>query len=167
MELNPKTIAEELNVQSILIGRLLQPENKLSIRVELIDTHDNRQLWGNQYDQEFTKILDIQRDIANKISKNLQLKLSTADKNKLEKIYTENSKAYQNYLKGLYQWQKFTVEGFLKSIEYFEQALQIDPNYVLAYVGLAFAYTNLGSFHGEMVPKEAINKAKKNGSKGS
>ncbi len=159
-ELNPETIAEELNVQSVLLGRLLQPENLLSIRVELIDTRDNRQLWGNQYDQEFTKILDIQRDIANKISKNLRLKLSTADRNKLEKIYTENSKAYQAYLKGLYQWQKFTVEGFLKSIEYFEQALQKDPNFVLAYVGLALAYTNLGSYHGEMIPKEAINKAK-------
>jgi serine/threonine protein kinase/Flp pilus assembly protein TadD len=165
IEINPKTVAEELKVRSVLLGRLLQPEDKLSIRVELIDTRDNRQLWGKQYDQELIKILTVQRDISNKISENLRLKLSVADKNKLEKIYTNESKAYQAYLKGTYHWQKFTVEGFSKSIEYFIQALQIDPNYVLAYVGLAFSYTSLGSFHGEMIPKEAIKKAKESAHK--
>jgi serine/threonine protein kinase len=158
-EINLNTLAEELNVQSVLLGRLLPLEKNLSIRVELIDVRDNRQLWGKQYDQELTKILAIQRDISSKISKNLRLKLSAAEKNKLEKSYTENSKAYQMYLKGLYYWHKFTTEGFLRSIEYFDQALQIDPNFVFAHVGLAFAYTSLGSFHGEMTPKVAIKKA--------
>jgi serine/threonine-protein kinase len=159
-QLDLQSMANELNVRAVLVGKLIQPENTLSIRVELVDTRNNRQLWGDQFDREFTKILEIQREIANEISKNLRLRLTSKDKTQLVKKYTENSEAYREYLKGLHQWNKFTVEGFLKSVEHFWHAREIDPNYALAYVGLASSYTMLGSYHGAVPPREAIQKAR-------
>jgi tetratricopeptide (TPR) repeat protein len=155
-----QSIADELKVRAVLVGRLLQQVDFLSISVELIDAQDNRQLWGTQYNQEFTEIFNIQQNVAYEISSKLHLKLTSVQKTNIEKTYTNNSKAYEEYLKGIYHYQKFSVEGFLKSIEYFQQSLQIDPNYALAYVGLALAYTHLGSYHGEMRPRDAIQKAR-------
>ncbi|NIP26114.1 MAG: hypothetical protein GWN33_09670, partial [Gammaproteobacteria bacterium] len=159
-QVDPQTVANELNVRAVLVGKLFKLGNRLAIRVELVDTHDKRQLWGEQYDRHVKDLLNTQRDIAQEISQKLRLKLSSGDKRGLEKTYTQNIEAYQAYLKGLHHWNRFTVKGFLQSIDYYQQALQIDRNYALAYAGLALSYTMLGSHHGGQSPYKAIAKAR-------
>lgn len=159
-EIDIRTVAKDLDVRSIVVGKLLQPEGNLSIRVELVDALNRRQLWGEQYDGEFSEILEIQKEIAWEISEKLRSKLTPEDKKKLTRTYTENTEAYQNYLRGLHQWKKFTIEGFTKAIEHYQMALRKDPNYALAYAGIANSYALLGSYHGNQAPNKIFPRAR-------
>ena len=161
-EIDPIRVGNELGVRAVLTGRLSQRGDDLLVSVELLDVHENKQLWGDQYSEPISNLLTMQRRIAGEITTNLQPKLSGADEKKLTKNYTEDVAAYQLYLKGRYYWSKRTEDGATKAIDYFTQAIKEDPNYALAYTGLADAYCSLGfSFDvGSLPPREAMPKAK-------
>lgn len=142
---DPQTVARELNVRAVLMGRLMQSGNGLTISVELVDVRDNRRLWGEQYNSNLSDVLAVQGEIAWKISERLRLRLTGEEQKQLAKRYTENTEAYQLYLLGRHYFRKQTKEGFEKSIEYYEQAIKADPNYALAYTGLARAYHWMGT----------------------
>jgi serine/threonine protein kinase/tetratricopeptide (TPR) repeat protein len=139
-------IAKELGVDAIMRGRLVQKGDDLNITVELIDIRDDKSLWGEQYQRKISDLLATQREIASTITQKLQLKLSGEGAQKLAKKYTDSSVAYQQYLKGRYFWNKRDDENIRKAIEQFKAAADEDPNFALAYVGLADCYSVLTFF---------------------
>lgn len=139
-------IGLELGVRAVLIGRLLKRDDSLIVKLELVDSNDGSHLWGEQYTRELSDMLTLEREISAEISDHLRLKLNSAQKKSLTKGITENSEAYQLYLKGRYHWNKRTEEGIRKSIEYFELAIALDPKFALAYAGLADAYNMMASY---------------------
>jgi len=141
---DPLVAAKELGVRAILTGRILQRGENLTISTELIDARDNKQIWGEQYDRKVSDLMSVQREIAQEITSNLRLKLSSIEQGQMIKNYTDNPEAYTLYMKGRFYWNKRTTEGFNKSIEFFNQALERDPNYALAYAGLADSWFAMG-----------------------
>jgi eukaryotic-like serine/threonine-protein kinase len=151
-----KTIANELGVSSVLTGRLVQRGDNLTISIELVDVRNNKLLWGEQYERKMSELLATQREIAAEIANKLQLKLSGEGEQKLAKKYTDSNEAYQLYLKGRFYWNKRDEENLRKAIEQFRAAVEKDPNFALAYVGLADSYALLPFYSGassaEVVP---------------
>ena len=158
-EVDPQRVGQELGVRASLSGRVLQRGDLLIIRAELVDTEDGSHLWGEQYNRKLSDIFTIEEEISREISDKLRLKLSGAEKKQLTKRYTENTEAYQLYLKGRFYWNKRTPEGLTKGIEYFQQAIVSDPGYALAYAGLADSYNILVSYSA-LAPHDAFPKAK-------
>ncbi len=156
---DPQEVGRELNVRAVLTGRVVQRGDTLDIGVELVDVAGQSQLWGQQYSRRMTDILAIQTDLAREISNRLHLELSGEEQKRLVRNYTENTEAYHLYLKGLYHRQKTTEEGFNESIKYFQQAVERDPAYPLAYAGLADSYASLGYLN-ILPPREVWPKAK-------
>ncbi len=157
-EQDAQKIGGELNVRAVLTGSIKQIGDQLVINAALDDVQDNHRIWGEQYVRKFADVLAVQNEIAQEVSSNLRVKLTGADQQQLAKRYTENVEAYQLYLKGQYEWKKFTQEDLQKSIEYNNQALEKDPNYALAYQGLSASYGVLGNNY--LPPNEAFPKAK-------
>jgi TolB-like protein/Tfp pilus assembly protein PilF len=152
-------IAKDLGVDAIMTGRVLQRGDNLNLTVELIDVRNNKSLWGEQYERKMSDLLATQREIAAEITNKLELKLSGEGEQKLAKKYTDNNDAYQLYLKGRYHWAKRTRDDMPRAIEYYRQAIALDPNYGLAYARIAEAYNGIPSF-GYLSPKEAWPQAK-------
>jgi serine/threonine protein kinase/Tfp pilus assembly protein PilF len=138
-----RKIGRELGVQSVLTGRIGQRDENLSISVELVDARDDTQIWGEQYNRKLSDVLALQEEIARQISQKLQLKLGGEDEKRVGKRFTEDPEAYKLYLKGRFYWNKRTEDGLKKGIEYFNQAIERDPSYALAYAGLADCYAIL------------------------
>lgn len=155
---DPVQAGRELKVDAVLTGRVLQHNGALIIQTDLVDVNDGSQLWGEKYDCKPTDLIQVQKQIAAQISDNLQLRLSGETKNKVTRNYTENTEAYRSYLQGRYYWNKRTPEGFQKGVEHFQRAIENDPNYALAYVGLADSYALLGAY-GVLPPAEAMPRA--------
>jgi TolB-like protein/DNA-binding winged helix-turn-helix (wHTH) protein/Tfp pilus assembly protein PilF len=149
-------VANALGVEAVLTGRVTQRGENLSIGVELVNTNDQTQMWGEQYDSKMSDLLAIQREIAREVAEKLKLKVS-GDENGPAKHYTESNEAYQLYLKGRFHWNKRTAEALKKSIEYFNQAIDKDPRFALAYAGLADCYVVPAN---QLPPREAMPKAK-------
>ena len=151
----------ELGVSAVLSGRIIQRGDNLTISAELVDVRDNKLLWGEQYDRKMSDLLATQREIAREIVENLRLKVSGEEKG-IEKHYTESNDAYQLYLKGRFYWNKRNEEAMRKSLEYYQQAIEKDPNFALAFSGLADTYNLLGAAEasGGIPPNEAMPKAK-------
>ena len=139
-DVDPQVVGRELNVRAVLIGRLLSRGDKLLANVELVDVNDGSQLWGESYQMKFDDIFAVEEKIALAISEALKLKLSVKEKRRLGKRHTENTLAYQLYLKGRHHWNKRKEEDIKKGIEYFRLAIADDSNYALAYAGLADSY---------------------------
>ena len=158
-ETNPQTIGRELQVRTVLAGTISQRSGSLIIGTELVDVATGSQLWGAQYNRKPGDIFVIQEEISNEISGKLRLHLTPAQKKRLAGRHTESAEAYQLYLKGRYYWNKWTEEGFDKGIEYFQQAVEKDPSYALAYSGLADSYVLLG-WNSYLPAKDAFPKAK-------
>ncbi|MDQ2920410.1 MAG: hypothetical protein M3R52_02165, partial [Acidobacteriota bacterium] len=158
-ETDPLKAGKELGVSAVLTGRIMQRGDMLTISTELLDVRDNRQLWGEQYTQKVSDLMSMQRAIATQITGNLRLKLSDPEQSRVAKHHTENADAYQLYLKGRFHWNKRTAESLEKSVDYFNQAIEKDPNYAQAYVGLADAWFSRGWYR-FVVPKEAYEKAR-------
>lgn len=137
-------VGRKLDVQAVLTGRVAKHDDDLVISVELIDTRDNSHLWGAQYGRKLADIFTLQETMAREIAENLRLQLSGAEEQRLRKRYTENGEAYESYLKGRYYFNKLTPDGVQKGIKYFQQAIEQDANYALAYTGLGDCYTYLG-----------------------
>jgi serine/threonine-protein kinase len=153
-EIDPQAVGQDLKVEAVLTGQVVQRGDDLRLSLELVDTRDSHQLWGAQYNRKLGDILALQEDISRQIYKQLRIELSIAEQEELTKHYTENSEAYQLYLKGRYFWNKFTEEGIKKGMEYFTQAVEKDPNFALAYAGLADCYSGLA--YSFMPPREAV-----------
>ncbi len=158
-EVDPQTVGNELHVQAILNGRVVQRGNDLTVYLSLVDTRTNNQLWGEPYNRKLTDLLSLQSDVARDVATNLRTKLSGADEQKVAKNYTQNGEAYQLYLQGRYFWNKRTPETLRKSIEYFQKAIEKDPNYALGYAGLSDGYALL-AYYGGAPAQEALPKAK-------
>ncbi|MEP6913832.1 MAG: protein kinase, partial [bacterium] len=154
-----KTIANELGVSAVLTGRIAQRGDSLTISVELVDVRNNKLLWGEQYDRKMSDLLATQREIATEISQKLQLKLTGNDAKGITKRYTDSNEAYQLYMKGRYYFGKRTKDGIERSIDYFQQAIALDPKFALAYARIAEAYNQQPSYP-YASPNEAIPKAK-------
>ncbi|MBA2527038.1 MAG: protein kinase [Pyrinomonadaceae bacterium] len=156
-EIDPREVGNELGVSAVLTGRITQRGDRLTISAELIDVRHNKLLWGEQYDRKTSELLATQREIARQIAENLKLKVSGQERG-LAKHYTESNEAYQLYIKGRFYWNKRNAEAFRKAIEYFKQAIEHDPNYALAYAGLADAYV-LFPVYAAGSPQESYPKA--------
>jgi serine/threonine protein kinase/tetratricopeptide (TPR) repeat protein len=158
-EPDPMQVGRELNVRAVLIGRILQRDEQIIVKAELIDTLDGSHLWGGQVSRAMSDIHHIEEEMAGEIAEHLRLKLTGAQKKRLARRYTEDTTAYQLYLKGRYHWNRRTEEDLRKGIEYFEQAIALDPNYALAYAGLADSHTLMASYS-TMPPRTAFLRAK-------
>jgi len=154
---NLQQVAQQLNVQAVLTGRVLMQGEVLDVRVELTDTTNNSQIWGDHYQRKATDIFAVQDEIAQQVTEKLRLRLSGDEKHQLAKRDTSNAESFQCYLRGRYYWNKRSAEGIKKAIEQFQEALDHDPNYALGYVGLADSYLALELYAGlpasEVVPK--------------
>ena len=157
--IDPQAVGRELNVRSVLTGRIMQSGGSLRIGTELVDVPTGSQLWGAQYDRKPGDIFAIQDEISNEISEKLRLKLTRAEKKRLTKRQTDDAEAYRLYLKGRHHWNRWTEDGFYKAIEYFQQAVEKDPAYALAYTGIADSYVLLG-WNSYLPPKDAFPKAR-------
>jgi tetratricopeptide (TPR) repeat protein len=145
-EVDLKKIAAELNVQAILTGRVVQRGDQMTLNLELIDAQTENILWGNKYERKSSDLVNLQSEIARDVSSKLKSKLSGADVAKVEKTYTANPDAYQLYLKGKFYWNKRTGEALRQAAEFYNQAIEKDPNYALAYSGLAETYVLFSSY---------------------
>jgi TolB-like protein/Tfp pilus assembly protein PilF len=156
-DVDPRKVGHDLGVGAVLMGRLIQQGDNLTIRTELVDVSDGTELWGQQYNRKLADVFAVQEEIAREISENLRLKLTGAERQQLAKRPTENIKAFQYYIQGRGYISRRTREDLLTAIRYFEKAIEEDPNYALAYAGLADAYGTLG-FYGYISPIEGRRK---------
>ncbi len=156
-ETSPKKIGEELGVQAVLLGRVGGRGDDLKLSLELVNTQTQDVIWTEQYDRKQSDLVSLQSEIAKDVSAKLKLKLSGADEAKVTQTATANPEAYQAYLKGRYYWNRRTGENLKKAIEQFKAATDRDPNYALAYAGLADCYILLNQYAGtplsETVPQ--------------
>ncbi|HEU4506897.1 MAG TPA: winged helix-turn-helix domain-containing protein, partial [Pyrinomonadaceae bacterium] len=150
-EIDPRQVGQELNVRAVVTGRMRRHGDIISIQADLIDLQNVAQLWGQHYDHKVSDALLVQDDISRDIFENLRLKLNVEEKKQLE--------AYRLYLKGRNAWNKRTGDALQQAIEYFNQAIAIDPNYGEAYAGLADCY-NMLVVYGRLKPTEGFPKAK-------
>jgi adenylate cyclase len=154
-----ETVGRELGVRAIFKGRVTQVGDNLAVSAELIDARNNDHIWGQQYSLKSADIFALQTDLAKEITAALRTRLTGEDEKRLTKSYTANPEAYQLYLQGRFWSNKRTEEGFNKGIQYFQQAIGKDPNYALAYAGLAESDSGLAAY--SFVPaKEAYPRAK-------
>ncbi len=156
---NPQKLGSDLNVRTVLTGRVVQRGDSLIIGTELVDVANGWRLWGEQYNRKLADVVAVQEEIANEISERLRLNLTGEEKKRLSKRPTLDAHAYQDYLRGRFYWNKRTEDGVKKGIEYFHRAVEKDPGYPLPYVGLADSYNILG-FYAYAAPREAFPRAK-------
>jgi serine/threonine-protein kinase len=153
-------IAGELGVDAVMTGRLIKRGDNLTITVELVDTKNNKSLWGEQYERKMSDLLATQREIATTIAQKLQVKLSGNAVKIAAKQYTNINEAYQAYLKGRFFWNRRDTENLRKAIEHFRSASEIDPGFALAYVGLADSYAVAPYYDSTLSGTETLLKAK-------
>jgi serine/threonine protein kinase/tetratricopeptide (TPR) repeat protein len=157
--IDPPTVARELGVHTILTGRMLQRGNDLSISAEFVDAEHDRVMWSKQYQWKLADVPNIQSEITQDITENLKMNLTGSEKSRIAQRSTQNSEAYQLYLQGRFYWNRRTAGGVNKAIDFFQQAIAKDPNFALAYSGLADSYFSLARNSAALSPKEAGAKA--------
>jgi TolB-like protein/Tfp pilus assembly protein PilF len=158
-EPDPLAIGKELGVRAVLTGRMGQRGDTMLISAWLVDIRDNKQLWGEKYERKLVDMLSVQREIAREITNNLRPTLSGMEQLRADKQFTANAEAFQLYLKGRFYWNKRTPADFEKAIAFFQQAIEKDPNYALAYSGLADTYALFTTYSDEP-PRQLMPKAK-------
>jgi len=157
-QVDPQEIGRKLGVRAVLTGRVVQHGDKVNIQTELIDVDKDSQLWGEQYNRALADLQSVQAEISNQILARLRLRLTGEEQLQLSQKHTPPPAAYQAYLKGRYAFNQNTNESAQKALEYFNEAIRIDPNYALAYAGVAKVYTEISNRY--MSPREAMPKAK-------
>jgi TolB-like protein/Tfp pilus assembly protein PilF len=150
---DPQEVGRMLKVRAVLTGHVLQLGSRLNIQTELVNVVDGTQLWGERYERPAADVFALQDDIAREISDKLRLKLTGEEAKRLVKRYTDNPEAYALYVQGRHYWNKRNAPSIQKSIDLYNQAIQRDPNYALAYLGLAEAYMVLGEYSGHIDEK--------------
>lgn len=158
-EVDPQKVGRALGTDAVLVGRVLQLGDRLIIRTELVDVANGWQIWGEQYNRALSDILAVQEEVSKNISEKLRLKLTYEDEQKLVRYYDTSPEAYRYFLKGRYYYNKQTETDYRKAIESFEQAIDIDPGFALAYCGLADSYVAY-DFFGVLPPRETSPNAK-------
>ena len=158
-QIDLRTVGEALNVNTVLEGSVRKSGSRLRIMAQLINVADGCHLWSERYDREMEDIFDLQDEIARTIAARLKITLAAGEQASLAKAGTKNLEAYQLYLKGRFYWNKRTGEGMKRAIAYFQESIEKDPNYAVAYAGLADGY-NMASFIMVFPPKEVMPKAK-------
>jgi DNA-binding winged helix-turn-helix (wHTH) protein/TolB-like protein/Flp pilus assembly protein TadD len=139
-EHDPLAAGRELGVDAVLDGTVQHAGDRVRVTVQLISLREGRTLWSAKFDEQFTNIFAVQDSISEQVAQALALQLTADERKQLTKRYTDNTEAYQSYLMGLYFWNKRTKDGLHKAIDYFQQAIERDANYALAYAGLADSY---------------------------
>ena len=152
-------IGEKLKVKTVLEGSVRKSGNRLRITAQLINVADGYHLWSERYDRELQDVFDIQDEISLAIVDALKVKLLGTEKAAVLKRYTDKNEAYELYLKGRYQFGKYAEEGWRKALEDFAQAIEKEPNYALAWAGLANSYRTLW-YNGYLTPEESVPKWK-------
>jgi len=158
-KIDPQEAGRTLGVGAVLTGRVVKVGEKLIIKTELINVADGSQLWGAEYNNSISDIFTVQEEISRKIFEKLKVKLTGEDEERLAKRYTNDTEAYQLYLKGRYFWNKRGEASLRNGIKYFKQAEEKDPSYALAYSGLADSYALLCDI-GAVAPNEDMPHAK-------
>jgi len=156
---DPLTIGRSVGARAVLIGRIWQRGNKLRLHVDLLDTANGEELWGNQYDRDLTEVFSVQDEISREVSQRLRLKMTGEAESRLKKRYTENIEAYQLYVRARRWCEKRSAEGFRRGTEYLSQAIQMDPNYALAHAELAQCIS-VPCYYGSVDPNVAYPKAR-------
>src|SRR6185503_4341191 len=154
-DVTPQTVGADLTVQAILNGRIVLRGDVLTLSLELAAARTENVIWSEHYSRKQTDLISLQSEIVRDVLNNLRVKLAGADERKLEKNYTTSAEAYQLYLKGRLYWNRRTLKDLEKALGYFNQAIAIDPNYAMAYAGLADTYVVLPLYRNEMV-REAM-----------
>jgi TolB-like protein/DNA-binding winged helix-turn-helix (wHTH) protein/Tfp pilus assembly protein PilF len=154
-------IAQELNVDAVVEGTVLRAGDQVRITAQLILASADKHLWAQSYEGDVRQTLALQRQVARAIAEEIQIELTSHERDVLKSVKTVNPDAYEAYLKGRFFWNKRTADGMKKAIDYFNQAIERDPNYAQAYAGLADSYALAGDWqYGVLTPREAYPKAK-------
>jgi TolB-like protein/DNA-binding winged helix-turn-helix (wHTH) protein/Flp pilus assembly protein TadD len=154
-------IARELNVDAVVEGTVLRSGEQVRITAQLIQAPADKHLWADSYEGNLRDTLALQKQVARAIAEQIQIELTPHEQGVLKSARVVDPQAYEDYLKGRYFWNKRTADGLKKAVEYFNQAIEKDPNYAPAYSGLADTYALLGDWqYAVMTPKEALPKAK-------
>lgn len=159
-ELDPLEVGRQLGAHALLTGRVLQIKEELIVKLELLNIKEGSQIWGEQYKRKSADVFEVQEEISQEVSGKLKLRLTGEQQRQLTKRYTEDLEAYHLYLKGRYYWNKRTGEALKMAIEFFQQAIAKDPDYALAYTGLADTYAII-AFYSNIPPQPAFEEAKK------
>ena len=152
----PQKIGQELQVSAVLLGRVTQHGNALSVQADLVNTADGTELWGSRYEPQMADIMQVQSDITRDLSDRLRMRVGADQKQRLGSAGTTNAEAYRLYLEGRQLWYGRTGEGLTKSIDLFQQAIAADPNYALAYTGLADTYNVIPSYTTKITSRQSI-----------
>jgi TolB-like protein/Tfp pilus assembly protein PilF len=158
-QVDPQRAGRDLRVRAVLTGRVSERDGALNIQADLVNVDDGSRLWGRQYSRKFSGILGLQEEIARDVSGKLGLKPTAEQQKRLAKRSTENTESYQLYLKGRYYWNLRTQQTLKRAVDYFQQAIEKDPGYALAYVGRADCYEVFAG-HELEPPRECMPKAK-------
>ena len=153
-------VGRQLRVESVLDGRVQRAGDRIRVTVQLIRTEDGKPLWAERFDEKLTDIFSLQDSLSEKVARALAGQLSVADTSRIQQRYTNSFEAYQSYLKGRMQMSQFAADGALKAIGSFQEAIDRDPNYALAYAGLADAHSAIGFMGLSITPREQFTKAK-------
>jgi TolB-like protein/Tfp pilus assembly protein PilF len=156
---DPQSVGRDLGARALLVGEVTRRTNALVIGTELVEVENGWRLWGEQYSRKLADLQAVEQEISREITEKLRLRLTQEDKKRLARRPTASPEAYQDYLKGRFYWNKTTEESLRKAIVYFEQAIEKDPSYALAYTGLSDAYCLFGFFN-LVSPREVLPKAK-------
>jgi eukaryotic-like serine/threonine-protein kinase len=162
-DVDVQKLGKELTVDALLTGRVVQRSDSIQVSAELTNVQDNTEIWGEQYERKATDVISLQQQIAGDIADKLRSKLSGDEKQQVTKQGTQNAEAYQLYVKGRYYWNKRTNADIQTAISYFNQAVDKDPAYGLAYAGLADAYSVLSAYGAdpnEVIPKSIVEAQK-------
>jgi TolB-like protein len=154
--IDSRRVGRELGVRAVLLGRVVQRDDRLSLVVELVDARDDHQLWGMTYERRVTDLISLHEEIARHVGRTL----TGRDHDGLTNRYSQNAVVYELYLRGRYHWNKRTPEGFRSAVSEFTQAIERDPSYAPAYAGLADSYTLMGYFYSLIPFDEARVKAR-------
>ena len=158
-DIDVEKIGKELTVDALVTGRIVQRGDTIQVSAELTKVSDNTEIWGAHYDGKVSDVLSLQQQIANDLAGKLRSHMTGSEKQQMSRQGTQNPEAYQLYVKGRYEWNKRTPTGLQTALTYFHQAIDKDPNYALAYVGMADVYSIVSDYAG-VDPKEAAPKAK-------
>ena len=139
-EADAQAVGRELGVDAVVTGRMMQRGDGLVVSVEMVDVRDNSRIWGKRYDRKLSDLLAVQNEISREVLDKLRLRLTGEQEKRATKRYSENTEAYQLYLRGRYHWNRRAIDDLWKGIDNFQRAIELDPNFALAYSGLADSY---------------------------
>lgn len=157
--LSPEAVGKQQVVDAVLDGRIQREAGRLRLTVQLVRVRDGAELWADTFDEKYTNIFALEDEVSGRVVRSLRLRLTDADVKRITKRPTENALAYEAYIKGRYFWNKRTGDGLLKGLDYFREAIRLDPGFAGAYEGVADSYAALG-LYAVMPPEQAFPAAR-------